>query len=137
MSRPQSFRLLITGSRTWEDKDRMYAALETIYYKVQQRNAVLVHGEAKGADLMAASIWHKLGGITEGHPADWNSHSPDCPPFHTEGTTCRRAGYIRNQLMVDLGAHLCLAFIRDGSKGATMCANLAEKAGIKVVRFIA
>jgi hypothetical protein len=39
--------------------------------------------------------------------------------------------------MVDSGIDRCVAFIREGSRGATMCADLADKRGIPTVRYIA
>lgn len=113
-------RVLVTGSRDWRDENTIH---EAIYAELMKDGgAVLVHGACpRGADAIADSLW--LGDI-ERHPADWETHG-------------KRAGFIRNHEMVALGADMCLAFIKDGSRGAAHCADIAEKAGIPVRRFIA
>lgn len=115
-------RLLITGSRDWADSTTLLAALLRVRNE-WAGEGLLVHGDARGADRMAAHIWTcSFGLAAEAKPAAWRTRG-------------KRAGYIRNAEMVNRGADLCLAFIRNGSRGATMCADLAEKAGIPVRRY--
>lgn len=117
------FRLLITGSRTWAKEDLMRKLLERVYNEVKDRDPILVHGTAPGADQMASLIWLDLGGAVEPHPADWDTYG-------------KSAGFVRNQEMVDLGANLCIAFIHNRSRGATMTARIADQAGIRTWRIV-
>ena len=114
-------RILITGSRDWTDVDLIFDALNAVLGKVGT-DITVVHGGARGADNLAGT-WASIHEITEEiHRADWEKHG-------------KRAGMVRNAVMVNKGADICLAFIRNESPGATMAAGLAEKAGIPVYRF--
>lgn len=133
----KNVRVLITGSRDWDDYDRMFSTLQRVYASLKDRDPVLVHGAAKGADSSAAAIWSRLGGKTEAHPANWKTHRADCSTVCKARSICKRAGAMRNIEMVKLGATLCVAFIKNNSNGATMCADLAERAGIPVHKVVA
>lgn len=110
-------RILITGSRTWENTALIQSVLLTLG---DPETDTLVSGACPtGADKICEDVWP---GRIERHPANWEAYG-------------RGAGFKRNKEMVDLGADLCIAFIHNGSKGATHTADTAEKAGIKVVRF--
>ena len=120
-------RVLVTGSRTWQNRAAIVDALDQLL--AEHGVLTVVHGNAPGADRIAhnwALSQHyasSCGAVTpEAHPADWKKFG-------------KRAGMFRNSLMVELGADVCLAFIRNQSPGATQCAALAEKAGIPVRRF--
>ncbi|MFJ9671394.1 SLOG family protein [Streptomyces sp. NPDC101221] len=126
------YRVLVTGSRDWPTPETVWAALNDIRDEalITDRRLVVVHGACpRGADAHAAR-WCKtangfVNGVTEeAHPANWQ----------LEG---KRAGFIRNARMVNLGADVCLAFIKDGSRGATHTARLADQAGIPVRRWTA
>lgn len=130
-------RILVTGSRTWDDRDQIVSALaEFITDKAGiippvdgLEDVTLVHGACpNGADEIANQVgilWERAYGLKiERHPANWDAYG-------------RRAGFVRNADMVALGANVCLAFIRDGSRGASMTADLADKAGIPVLRYLA
>jgi len=113
-------RILVTGSRDWDDISAIFDTLNHLMKK-WGTNLVVVHGGAKGADTIAGQ-WAGVQFVQEEvHPADWEKYG-------------KRAGFIRNAEMVNLGADICVAFIKNNSRGATMCADLAEKAGIPTFR---
>ena len=129
-------RILVTGSRDWDDDERIRQAL----IEHGHRNDVLVQGGASGADSIAARYWSLFGEV-ETWRADWRGACGEsCPPGHRKTQAggwsyCPRAGLVRNHAMVMSQPDLCLAFIKNNSRGATHCANLAEGAGIETTRF--
>ncbi|QES45230.1 hypothetical protein DEJ49_33360 [Streptomyces venezuelae] len=131
MSKP--YRVLVTGSRDWDDALTVGAALEQALIDAGPRPVVVVHGACpSGADRHADhhARWLRGKGCTidvEPHPAVWRPG----------GVFDRGAGFSRNRQMVALGADVCLAFIKDGSRGASHTAALAEAAGIETRRFTA
>lgn len=118
-------RLLVTGSRDWPYKGflgRVLTQVATAPYRAAP-GLVLVSGACPtGADMMAERWAEICGWEIERHPADWHGYG-------------KKAGSIRNREMVDLGADVCVAFILNASKGATMTADMAEEAGIRTLRI--
>jgi hypothetical protein len=114
-------RVLVCGSRSWTATAPIRAALAAVWDPA----AVLVSGACpRGADQLCEACWTAWGGRVERHPADWDRYG-------------RAAGFRRNAAMVWAGADVCLAFIRGGSRGASMTAGLAEQAGIPTWRHLA
>lgn len=128
-SRP--YRILVTGSRDWADPFTIWDALDAkaaLIIPAGYRMLTIVHGDCPtGADSIAQdwtmfphvfeSVPPLLTVLNEPHPADWAK-------WHNA------AGPKRNKLMVELGADVCLAFIKNHSRGATGCLELALAAGI-------
>jgi hypothetical protein len=117
-------RLLVTGSRSFDDAQTIWTALDAVAAGlIEARDPLLtvVHGTARGADDLAdrwvRTYTGELQVTAERHPALWQRYG-------------KRAGRVRNELMIASGADLVLAFIRDDSPGATHCAELASDAGI-------
>jgi hypothetical protein len=130
-------RILITGSRDWTDQSIIEEAISQVIYDNHNLDdeIVIVHGGAVGADMIAGRFALANDIRHEMHVPDWNKHLPDCKPWCLEQRRCKRAGMVRNSKMVRLGADVCLAFIRNGSPGASGCADMAERAGILTLRF--
>lgn len=131
----EPFRILVTGSRGWNDAATLAAHLghAACEAHLQRRIPVIVHGACpKGADQIADEVARQHGNQVERHPADWGRHGK------------KRAGFIRNAEMVALGADLCLAFVLPcvlsscrkkkphDTHGTAHCVALARKAGIPV-----
>jgi hypothetical protein len=114
------FRLLVTGSRTWDDSATIGQALAVILAR-HPGGVLLVHGACpRGADAIAAACAARTPGYQiEAHPADWHRYG-------------RAAGHRRNAEMITLGADGCVAFIRAASPGSTTTVRLAQAAGIPI-----
>lgn len=112
--------LLVTGSREWKDLDTIERELS----KHSVENTILVHGGCRGADLMAESIWKKMGGQSISCPVtkeDWEKWG-------------KRAGLLRNKSMLkDYPIKKALAFCLHGSNGTMHMVSLLNKAKIPVV----
>lgn len=114
-----ALRVLVTGSRFWENAQRMLDVLQVVFKS--DPDALLVHGGAPGADHLAGRLWRAMGGRDEIHEANWRLHG-------------KAAGPIRNTLMVKKGADLCIAFrTHTQNRGTEHCVALAKRAGIPVL----
>lgn len=110
-------RVLVTGSRDWEDRETLRAVFDRVHGTYPQ--FTLVSGACPtGADRMAEDWAYAHGVDVETHPANWRAHG-------------RAAGPIRNREMVDTAPDLCVAFVRANSPGATGTVRMCVEAGIR------
>jgi hypothetical protein len=116
-----TYRILVTASRDWVNSDLIDFVLGSIA-RSHSNDVTVIHGNYGNGDLMADAWALHHGLVPERHDADWGKYR-------------RAAGPIRNAEMVQAGADICVAFIKDASRGATGCADLAEAAGIKTIRY--
>ena len=116
----QPFRLLLTGSRTWDDTPAIEHALAAILAR-HPDGVLLLHGACpRGADAIAAAYAARTPGYRiEAHPAGWQRHG-------------RAAGQLRNAKMIALGAGGCVAFLRGASPGTAATVRMARAAGMPV-----
>lgn len=134
-----SARVLVCGSRNWDDANLITSILTGLYNEstighltVEMSEFVVIEGGARGADAVA-SWWAQYSPLHSHNereddvkfehlcfPAEWEKYG-------------KQAGYIRNKQMLDEGKpDLVLAFRMPGvSKGTDMMVGLAEKAAIK------
>lgn len=116
-------RVLICGSRVWEDQPRMTEVLDATH--AVKPFTCVIEGEARGADRMAEQ-WAVAKGIpVEKYPADWKALP-------------QAAGLVRNTKMLMEGKpDLVIAFSKDlpNSKGTSNMIAQAQRAGVEVLVF--
>lgn len=109
-------RILVCGSRNWTERSLIRAQLAP--YAVGDGDPpTIVHGDARGADKLAADIAMRLGLWVEAHPANWAKYG-------------KRAGPLRNLAMLDSGVDYVIAFQRLESKGTQHTIDEARSRGI-------
>lgn len=113
-------RIIVTGSRDWDDP----RTIRLILARYHAPDTVLVHGACPtGADAIADAFAVEMGWTVERHPAQWD-------------TLGKRAGFVRNAEMAALGADVCLAFQKDGSRGTQHMINQCVKHSIPVAQYL-
>lgn len=123
-------KLIITGSRNWEDFDHFSESLEVFTYYKRPEKVTLVHGGARGADSMCDqwaerwNYWYPGWVDVKIYPAEWGKHG-------------KAAGIFRNMQMVEdnLDADYVLAFPLGESRGTRHCMDHAKRFGLTVVNL--
>ena len=115
-------RILITGSRDWVDASVIEKELKNLF-TLWGCEVTFISGHCPtGADAIGEKVAKEFGWTLELYPAQWAQYG-------------KSAGFIRNKKMIESKADICLAFIRNGSRGASGTAKLAEVASIETLRF--
>lgn len=110
-------RAIVCGGRYYNDRVGLFAALDMLHD--MRPFTEIIHGAALGADSLAGE-WARARNVKEtAVPADWNRLG-------------RAAGMRRNMKMLDLEPDIVVAF--PGGKGTENMRDLAEGAGVRVVR---
>jgi hypothetical protein len=112
--------VLVTGGRDYWDRRAVTYWLGWADGYLHPETPVLVHGDARGADRLAAQVAATdLRWRTVAVPADWKAHG-------------RGAGLRRNQRMLDqYPVRFCLAF--PGGNGTADMVRRCERAGVPVI----
>lgn len=115
----RELRVLVCGSRTWEDVKPIYTFLKGLRAEYPKRRMLVAHGAAQGADTMGDAAAQALDIETCVYPAQWGKHG-------------KRAGFLRNHQMIEeFKPHLVLACSEHPiTKGTQHTVNLAKKANI-------
>ena len=118
------FRVLVCGGRDYADRTRLFHFMDRVLETIggtgenPRRDVVIIHGAARGADLLADDYGRERELRVIRYPADWRNHG-------------RSAGPIRNKLMLTDGQpHVIIAF--EGGKGTADMIRQGKKAGVPV-----
>jgi hypothetical protein len=119
--RAEQFRVLVCGPRDFPSPFRVYCVVLGLvreFWRDAGYHLIIVHGAARGVDLMADYAAYHLGIPTEPHPADWSKG--------------KSAGFQRNIEMLEVPVQLVVAV--GTGKGTQHTINEAHKRGIEVRR---
>lgn len=105
-------RVLVCGGRDFDDEELMRLAIA-----FRRSGDTLIHGDARGADRMAAALWQPRGGPIESYPADWKGRG-------------KMAGHERNKLMLTKKPDIVIAL--PGGTGTANMVSIAREAGVKI-----
>lgn len=108
-------KVIVAGSRTITDPNVVAEAIKTSGFPVTE----IIEGGCRGVDDLARNwaMWNNIPFTT--HEADWDTHG-------------KRAGFLRNTKMAEVGEALIAVMPHIGSKGTTMMIKIAKEKGLPV-----
>lgn len=116
-------KVLVTGDREWTDGFAILYVLGALKWIYDPTEVIVIHGDARGADRLAAEIALDLGYSVKPYPANWDKYG-------------KSAGPIRNQHMLDDNPDIELAFAFHNdlgkSKGTKDMVERLKKAKVPV-----
>lgn len=113
-------RILCCGDRWWTDKKLIHDVLAQL-----SDDTVIIHGDCRGADRIAAMVGQELGLEIVAYPAKWDRYG-------------RGAGPIRNQQMLTDGRPDKVYAFHDNlekSKGTRDMIERANTAHVEVIKY--
>lgn len=115
------FTILVTGSRTWTDREAIKHELQR--YARGNQGVRVVHGGAHGADKIAGQVAMELGWAVKTYVPDWLKYK-------------RGAGLIRNTEMLAAelsNIRIVLAFPKGEARGTKDMIKKCRAAGLRVI----
>jgi len=126
-------RVIVAGSRDFTDYGLVKGIIEATISKYNIPIEILVHGGAKGVDLLAKRWADSKGILAIEFPAHW--HDLDVPgaviKTNKYGKYNSRAGHDRNIRMAEYG-NVLIAIRKNNSPGTTHMINTAVEHGLRV-----
>lgn len=113
-------RVIVCGGRDYTDAHRIWSFLDQV--DADHGIGIVIHGMARGADMIAGKWARARGKVEKAVPADW-------------ATNGKAAGPMRNAAMLYFKPDLVIAF--PGGAGTRDMVNKAIAAGISVLEVIA
>lgn len=109
-------KVMVCGGRDYDNQVQLYSVLDDIHANTPIKK--LIHGNGRGADMLAQMWANERGVNVTSFPAEWGKYN-------------KAAGPIRNQAMVDDGPHLVVAF--PGGSGTADSVTRARRRGLPVI----
>ena len=69
-------KILCCGDRNWNDLDTVLEILVTF-----SKEAIIIHGDCRGADRTCGAIANELGFTVKAFPADWDKYGKSAGPI--------------------------------------------------------
>lgn len=119
MEKNHSYKLIIAGSRTFNNYRLLEICCNSVLKDIQQSKEItIISGHARGADSLGEQYAKSKGFNLQLYPADWNAHG-------------KVAGFIRNAQMAEV-ADALIVFWDGKSRGTANMIDHARRKGIPV-----